>query len=162
MYVLCTTNSPPGRRPRVETDQNTDLSSGHLFCVAIVLVLVRACVRGNAQGSTRRSLVLLSEKALRVNSGRYHGLVSTSLANIMKRLMKASKIPAEFLLNCVALLTPTRSKSTTANSTHDTSHHKHHTESVNAPGLPPVLTHLNDEGARRISRGSAVWWRFRR
>ena len=26
LYVLQTTNSPPGRRPRVETDQNTDLS----------------------------------------------------------------------------------------------------------------------------------------
>ena len=26
LYVLQTTNSPPGRRPRVEIDQNTDLS----------------------------------------------------------------------------------------------------------------------------------------
>ena len=25
LYVLQTTNSPPGRRPRVEIDQNTDL-----------------------------------------------------------------------------------------------------------------------------------------
>ena len=26
LYVLQTTNSPPGRRPRVEIDQNKDLS----------------------------------------------------------------------------------------------------------------------------------------
>ena len=38
-----------------------------------------------------------SMKALTVNGSRYHGLVSTSLANIMKRLMKAANIPAEFL-----------------------------------------------------------------
>ena len=38
-----------------------------------------------------------SMKALKTNGGRYHGLVSTSLANIMKRLMKAAKIPDEFL-----------------------------------------------------------------
>ena len=29
LYVLQTTNSPPGRRPRVEIDQNTDLSLLH-------------------------------------------------------------------------------------------------------------------------------------
>ena len=38
-----------------------------------------------------------SMKALKSNGSRYHGLVSTSLANIMKRLMKAAKIPDEFL-----------------------------------------------------------------
>ena len=38
-----------------------------------------------------------SQKALQKNGNRYHGLVSTSLAGIMKRLMTAAKIPAEFL-----------------------------------------------------------------
>ena len=38
-----------------------------------------------------------SQKALQKNGSRYHGLVSTSLAGIMKRLMAAAKIPAEFL-----------------------------------------------------------------
>ena len=38
-----------------------------------------------------------SQKALQTNGSRYHGLVSASLAGIMKRLMTAAKIPAEFL-----------------------------------------------------------------
>ena len=45
----------------------------------------------------RDDLLFCSQKALRSNSNRYHGLVSMSLANIMKWLMKAAKIPAEFL-----------------------------------------------------------------
>ena len=38
-----------------------------------------------------------SQKALKTKGGRYHGLVSVSLANIMKRLMTEANIPAEFL-----------------------------------------------------------------
>ena len=38
-----------------------------------------------------------SQKALKTKGSRYHGLVSVSLANIMKRLMTEANIPAEFL-----------------------------------------------------------------
>ena len=37
------------------------------------------------------------QKALTTKGSRYHGLVSVSLANIMKRLMTEANIPAKFL-----------------------------------------------------------------
>ena len=59
-----------------------------------------------------------SQKALSslsVNSGRYHSLVSTSLAYIMKRLMKAANIPAGFLPHsaCAASMAQGKTKGMT-------------------------------------------------